>query len=116
MGIRDYGAATDRLVEAVMKALSCMLVAVSLLTWTVGNAQGVKKEKVRVAFVISDGFDVIDFAGPWEGFQEVTLGSANDSMVIPYELYRVSIGKGAVPSSEGATVVPQHALHEAPAP
>ena len=116
MGIRDYGAATDRLVEAVMKALSCMLVAVSLLTWTVGNAQGVKKEKVRVAFVISDGFDVIDFAGPWEVFQDVTLGSANDSMDIPYELYTVSSGKGTVTSSGGARVVPQYTLDDAPRP
>src|SRR5260221_12017837 len=86
-----------------MKPLTWVLAAVCLLTGAVCNADS--KQKVRVAFVISDGFDLIDFAGPWEVFQDVMLGPANDNMDMPYELYTVSSSKSAVTSSGGARVV-----------
>ncbi len=98
-----------------MKPLTCMLAVVSLLAWAGCHAETIRKEKVRVAFVISDGFDLIDFAGPWEVFQDVMLGSAND-MEMPYELYTVSTRKDAVTSSGGARVVPQYTLDSAPRP
>jgi transcriptional regulator GlxA family with amidase domain len=98
-----------------MKLLTCLLAAFSLLAWTACDADALKKEKVRVAFVISEGFDLIDFAGPWEVFQDVMLGSGND-MEMPYELYTVSSSKNAVTSSGGARVVPQYTLDNAPRP
>ena len=97
-----------------MKPLTWVLAAVCLLTGAVCNADS--KQKVRVAFVISDGFDLIDFAGPWEVFQDVMLGPANDNMDMPYELYTVSSSKSAVTSSGGARVVPQYTLDDAPRP
>jgi transcriptional regulator GlxA family with amidase domain len=99
-----------------MKPLICMLAAVSLLTSTAGHADTNNKGKVRVAFVISDGFDVIDFAGPWEVFDDVTLRSANGDMEMPYQLYTVSASGAAVKSSGGAQVVPQYTLDNAPRP
>jgi transcriptional regulator GlxA family with amidase domain len=99
-----------------MRALAWMLTAVALLTCAVCRADPVKKEKVRVAFVISNGFDVIDFAGPWEVFDDVMLRSANGDMDMPYELYTVSTSKYAVTSSGGASVVPQYTLDNAPRP
>jgi transcriptional regulator GlxA family with amidase domain len=114
--IHAYRAATDRLVEGVMKPLSWVLTAVALLAWAACHADTIKKEKVRVAFVISDGFDLIDFAGPWEVFQDVMLGSGKDDMDMPYELYTVSSSKGAVTSSGGARVTPQYTLDSAPRP
>jgi transcriptional regulator GlxA family with amidase domain len=97
-----------------MKLLPWILAAFLLLSWTACEAEA--KQKVRVAFVISDGFDVIDFAGPWEVFDDVMLGSGNGDMQMPYELYTVSASQGAVKSSGGAHVVPQYTLGDAPRP
>ena len=97
-----------------MKSFAWMLAAACLLCSTVCSAD--TRPKVRVAFVISDGFDLIDFAGPWEVFQDVMLGSDHDAMDMPYELYTVSSSKGAVTSSGGASVVPRYTLEDAPRP
>ena len=97
-----------------MKSFAWMLAAVCLLCSTVCSAD--TRPKVRVAFVISDGFDLIDFAGPWEVFQDVMPGSDHDAMDMPYELYTVSSSKGAVTSSGGASVVPRYTLEDAPRP
>ena len=97
-----------------MKSFAWMLAAACLLCSTVCSAD--TRPKVRVAFVISDGFDLIDFAGPWEVFQDVMLGSDHDGMDVPYELYTVSSSKGAVTSSGGASVVPRYTLEDAPRP
>jgi transcriptional regulator GlxA family with amidase domain len=72
-------------------------------------------EKIRVAFVISDHFDLIDFAGPWEVFSDARTGSTGDNEDGPYELYTVSTANGAV-SSDGLHVVPQYTLDNAPRP
>jgi transcriptional regulator GlxA family with amidase domain len=73
-------------------------------------------DRIRVAFVISDGFDLIDFAGPWEVFSDARPGSmSHEDDDGPYELYTVSTAKGAV-SSSGLRVVPQYTLDNAPRP
>jgi transcriptional regulator GlxA family with amidase domain len=97
-----------------MRRLPWILAAVLLLSWTMCDAE--PKQKVRVAFVISDGFDMIDFAGPWEVFQDVMLDTASGDMNRPYELYTVSSGKGAVTAWGGARVEPQYTLEDAPRP
>jgi transcriptional regulator GlxA family with amidase domain len=72
-------------------------------------------EKIRVAFVVSDRFDLIDFAGPWEVFSDARTGSMSSDEDGPYELYTVSSAKGAV-TSGGLRVVPQYTLEDAPRP
>jgi transcriptional regulator GlxA family with amidase domain len=111
---RDYRAATHRLAEAVMQRLTWILAAVSMLSCAVCEAG--TTPKIKVAFVISEGFDLIDFAGPWEVFQDVMLGPAKDDMDMPYELYTVSTRNGPVTSSGGAKLVPQYTLDNAPRP
>jgi transcriptional regulator GlxA family with amidase domain len=95
-----------------MKPSTWILAAVWLLSCATCSAA--TSQKVRVAFVISDGFDLIDFAGPWEVFDDVMLGSTNGQMDMPYELYTVSTSKAAVNSSGGVRVVPQYTLEDAP--
>ena len=57
--------------------------------------------QINVAFLISDGADVQDSAGPWEVFRDAMLttkgkpwhesdGMAMDDMVMPFNLYTVS--------------------------
>jgi transcriptional regulator GlxA family with amidase domain len=73
--------------------------------------------KVRVAFVISEDFNVMDFAGPWEVFQDVMLPvAAGADMNMPFELYTVATSRRAVRSAGGATVVPEFTLADAPKP
>src|SRR5579864_1934626 len=55
------------------------------------------KGKIKVAFVITNGAVMIDFAGPWEVFQDVMIVPPGKSMHDPgasnlhvFELYIVS--------------------------
>jgi hypothetical protein len=43
---------------------------------------------IAVAFVITEGATMIDFAGPWEVFQDVMVGEG-----MPFRLYTVSDSK-----------------------
>jgi transcriptional regulator GlxA family with amidase domain len=68
---------------------------------------------VNVAFLISDGTVMIDFAGPWEVFQDANvLGRTTPA----FNLYTVAEAIKPVSFSGGATVVPQYTLADAPAP
>jgi transcriptional regulator GlxA family with amidase domain len=77
-----------------------------------------KTGKIPVAFVLTDGSTVIDFAGPWEVFQDVILegrgGSHDETM--PFDLYVVSESKTTVAASGGMTIVPQFTFDDAPPP
>ena len=97
-----------------MNVFAPMLVAATLLCCAAPGTAAT--QKVRVAFVISDNFNVMDFAGPWEVFQDVMLGPDGADMDMPYELYTVSAAQAPVKSSGGALVVPQYTLADAPRP
>src|SRR5262245_505321 len=58
-----------------------------------------------VAFVLTDGANVIDFAGPWEVFQDTS-----------FNLYTVSDSRDPVEMTGGLRVVPHHTFADAPAP
>src|SRR5215472_16524829 len=55
---------------------------------------------IKVAFVLSEGATVIDFAGPWEVFQDVMLDD-HGNMVMPFDLYTVAPSKTAIHTSGG---------------
>jgi transcriptional regulator GlxA family with amidase domain len=73
---------------------------------------------IDVAFLISDGATVIDFAGPWEVFQDVMLPERGplhgDPM--PFRLFTVAASRDAVRVSGGMQVVPDYEVADAPAP
>lgn len=71
--------------------------------------------ELRVAFVVSDGFNMIDLAGPWEVFQDTHLPGGDGHMRMP-DLYTVSTGAAAVRSTGGMLVTPAFTLDAAPAP
>jgi transcriptional regulator GlxA family with amidase domain len=77
-------------------------------------------KEVRVAFVISDNFNMMDFAGPWEVFQDVMLippgKTMNDDHDMPYALYTVSESTSPVSSTDGAKVIPAYTFANAPKP
>jgi transcriptional regulator GlxA family with amidase domain len=68
---------------------------------------------VNVAFLLSDGAVVIDFAGPWEVFQDAdVVGRTHPA----FNLYTVAETNAPVTVSAGARIVPQYALSDAPHP
>lgn len=70
-------------------------------------------EKISVAFVLTEGATMIDFAGPWEVFQDVMSGSG-ENMVMPFKLFTVSGSKSPIHTSGGMTVIPDYTFDNAP--
>jgi putative intracellular protease/amidase/YHS domain-containing protein len=68
---------------------------------------------IPVAFVISNGAQVIDFAGPWEVFQDVMVPGRTDH---PFHLYTVSESTSPIHASGGMKIVPDYSFENAPAP
>jgi transcriptional regulator GlxA family with amidase domain len=79
--------------------------------------------KINVAFMISEGADVIDIAGPWEVFSDAMLTtkgkpwqeSDGDDMVMPFNVYTVSDSLKPVDAS-GLAIVPNFTFDNAPKP
>src|SRR5436190_8905988 len=68
---------------------------------------------IPVAFVISNGAQVIDFTGPWEVFQDVMLPGRADH---PFHLYTVSESTSPIHTSGGMKIVPDYNFENAPEP
>ena len=68
---------------------------------------------IQVAFLISAGAEVVDFAGPWGVFEYVSVGAERRN---PFKLYTVAASKHPVEVSGGMTLVPDHTFADAPAP
>jgi transcriptional regulator GlxA family with amidase domain len=66
---------------------------------------------IPVAFVITEGATMIDFAGPWEVFQDVMVGDG-----MPFRLYTVSDSKAPLRISGGMQMVPDYTFEDAPRP
>jgi transcriptional regulator GlxA family with amidase domain len=64
--------------------------------------------KIPVAFVVSEGAVVIDFAGPWAVFESV-----RDS---PFQLYLVAETAQPIRASSGMKIVPDYTFANAPRP
>jgi len=69
------------------------------------------KGPIAVAFVLTEGATMIDFAGPWEVFQDVVV-DGNQA----FRLYTVSDSRASLTISGGMTVVPDYTFDDAPPP
>ena len=67
---------------------------------------------IPVAFLISEGAVVIDFAGPWEVFGNVMIGDRMDV----FKCYTVAETATPIKASGGMQIVPNFTLANAPAP
>src|SRR5690242_10520720 len=100
-----------------------MMVAVLVLgAETVAHAAALQPpegRKIRVAVVLTEGAVVIDFAGPWEVFENVHTGTGDMQQQMPFELYTVGRDRQPIHTSGGAkpgmTVVPDYDFADAPA-
>jgi transcriptional regulator GlxA family with amidase domain len=69
---------------------------------------------IPVAFLISDGAVVIDFAGPWEVFEGVNV--MGRSPASPFRLYTVAETTAPIHASGGMTITPNYSIASAPMP
>ena len=76
------------------------------------------KGKIPVAVTISEGATVIDFAGPWEVFQDVHVTSRGSDMEdqMPFQLFTVSDKNEPITGSGGLKLVPDYTFETAPQP
>jgi transcriptional regulator GlxA family with amidase domain len=76
------------------------------------------KGKILVAVLISTDAQVIDFAGPWEVFQDVHIESRGKTMdeKMPFELFTVAESTKPVRATGGLHIIPDHDFASAPAP
>jgi transcriptional regulator GlxA family with amidase domain len=76
------------------------------------------KGKIPVAFAVSEGVTVIDFAGPWEVFQDVHVMDRGSSMdeKMPFQLFTVSEKIEEITGSGGLKLVPDYTFDTAPQP
>jgi len=76
------------------------------------------KGKIPVAFAISEGVTVIDFAGPWEVFQDVHVRDRGADMEeqMPFQLFTVSEKIEPLTGSGGLKLVPDYTFETVPQP
>jgi len=68
---------------------------------------------IPVAFLLSEGAVIIDFCGPWEVFQDVSVPGRTDDA---FHLYTVAETTSPIQTSGGMKIVPDYSLQSAPAP
>jgi transcriptional regulator GlxA family with amidase domain len=97
-----------------MKALfGCLVLSVAVTSIAaLVPGQRTPGTATRVAFAVTEGATMIDFAGPWEVFQDVTL----DGKPSPFELYTVGASTSPIRTSGGMTVTPDYGFAAAPTP
>ena len=76
--------------------------------------------QIRVAVVLTERAVVIDYAGPWEVFENVHVGGGDMRHQMPFELYTVGRDRKPIHTSggmkPGMTIVPDYGFADAPAP
>lgn len=106
MGRRELlGLAGAAAAAGVLPATACSAQDNSSNQMQMGNMK-----VVPVAFLLGDGATVIDFAGPWEVFQDSYKGDRG------FEMYTVAEDKTPIRASGGMMVLSKHTLADAPQP
>lgn len=97
---------------------SSLAASVALFGTAAGAAQDAapvrplpRRDRVRVAFMLGEHANVIDTAGPWEVFQDVTVNGKS-----PFELYTVAPTGKMLRMTGGLQVVPHYGIDDAPQP
>ena len=72
--------------------------------------------RIRAAFAIAEGATVIDFAGPWEVFQDVHVPGPGSHHMMPFELYTVAATAKPITATGGMRIIPNYAIDDAPPP
>ena len=104
--------------HAAILTLILVVGLASLAAAEVGPLTAPAQGKIRVAFLLGPHATMIDFAGPWEVFQDVHVHDRGPTMddMMPFALYTVAESKNPIVATGGMTIVPDHSFADAPAP
>ena len=106
------------LLAALFTVMTAGAYAADAVTHLVPPKSGV----IKVAFVLSEGATVIDFAGPWEVFADTMLSGTDKDMEarMPFELYTVAPSKTPIRTAgnrhPGMLITPDYSFGDAPEP
>jgi putative intracellular protease/amidase len=124
--ITDLKRARSKIKAVLLLALICAAATFGQQSQSTSSARPARLSApagapIRVAFVVTQGAVMIDFAGPWEVFQDVMIPSPgatiHDAGVRhPFELYTVSETKEPVRASGGMRIIPDYTFDDAPQP
>lgn len=93
------------------KSGSLLLLGICVLSALLSTGVAAETQPMKVAFVLTEGANVIDMAGPWEVFQDTMTG---DQMA--FELFTVGESTAPVTMTGGLRAVPNHTFADAPHP
>ena len=97
---------------ASMKTLTTILLLFAIATPVAAKLTPPPTGPIRVAVVLTEHATMIDFAGPWEVFQDVEVTGREAA----FELYTVGASRDPIETSGGMTVVPDYSFADAPVP
>jgi len=95
------------------------LASLGLFPWPAGAGEQLTPPaggRILVAVVLTEGATMIDFAGPWEVFQDAQVPGPGGFSAAPFQLYTVSDHTRPIHTSAGMTVVPDYSFAYAPSP
>ena len=98
-----------RFLRAQFQTAPAALAAALFSTGNMTAQQSSNAEPLTVAFVLTEGSTMIDFAGPWEVFQDAIVDGRE-----AYRLSTVGSSKSPIRTSGGMAVVPDHTFADAP--
>lgn len=101
-----------QLLGAAATGMAALSAPSAALGRTAGKDLNPRPGALKVAVVVGDQATVIDFAGPWEVFQDAGLHRPD----VGFELYMVSDVIKPLRASGGMTIVPHHDYATAPQP
>ena len=104
----------------MIRSMFAVLALASAVVAHADRLQPPEGRKIRVAVVLTEGAVVIDYAGPWEVFENVHAGGGDMDQQMPFELYTVGKDRKPIHTSgglkPGMTIVPDYGFADAPAP
>jgi transcriptional regulator GlxA family with amidase domain len=74
-----------------------------------------ERRTIKVAFMLGEGTNVIDTAGPWEVFQDVSVDALIGERE-PFELFTVGPSEEILTMTGGLKVKPHYSIRNAPQP
>ena len=74
-----------------------------------------ERRTIKVAFLLGENANVIDTAGPWEVFQDVSIDVPSGHRM-PFELYTVGPSEDVLAMTGGLKVKPNYSIANAPQP
>jgi transcriptional regulator GlxA family with amidase domain len=95
-------------------ALSLLLLSVAPASTEPAPISDPGDRPILVAFVVTEGANVMDIAGPWETFQDVEVPSRGIFGAEPFRLIVVSHSTLPVRLTGGMTIVPDYTFENAP--